>query len=167
MSVSRKNSGLIVNAILLLGAFFLQYNGVFKISVFGVSPCLPLCIVIAVSIFISEISAFFLGLTVGIIADAFTSTSFGFNSIIISVICLFVSLISHYLFNQNVRANIVLQLVFTVIYYVIRWLVFLSNVTASESLRHFISSILPSAVFTAIISILIYYIEKKFYKNVG
>jgi len=165
MARSKNNTALFSNIVLFLIALFLQYNGVYTVSVFGFSPFLPLCILISISMFVSEISAFFLGFSVGFVADAFSSTTFGFNSIVLALVGLFVSLIAHYLFNNNIRSSIVLQLGFTVIYSLVRWLVFYSHVAAGDTLRYLVGVALPSAVFTAVISIGVYYLEKKIFNT--
>jgi len=155
-----KKHPIIINIILFLIAVVLQYNGVFSISVFGFSPSLTLSILIPLSMFLSEYTAFFCGLGVGIAVDAFSSTTFGFNSIVYSIIALLVCLVSHFIFNNNFRSNIVLVLAFSFLYYLARWFIFYGFVKIADTLHYIAGVAFPSAVFTAIISIAIYFVQK-------
>ncbi len=163
MDTSKKKS-FFINVFIALFLIFVQYNGYFSLKIGNAVPFLPFAFIIIISMLSSEIYSAFTGLVMGIIIDAISSTSFGFNSIIFPVICLSVTLLVHYLFNNNILASLVLSGAYSVIYFAIRIVLFYSKSSISEMFSYFWSTTIPSVIYTTVIAFLLYIFEKKVIK---
>ena len=65
---NRKNIFLLrlINTLLFFALFFIQYNGVFTISIASANPMLPLALLVTVCMFSSELTSAISGLLLGI-----------------------------------------------------------------------------------------------------
>lgn len=167
MYLSKKRHIVIITDFVLLAlSLILHFNSLFSLKIYGAIPMLPLAFLVAISIFSSELYSFMSALLVGIFVDSISSVSFGFNTCIFMVIALFVALTSHYLFNNNVRAALALAAMSSFIYFVLRWF-FFDAITHSvrDSFTYLYKVAMPSALYTAIISVLVYLLKKSINKK--
>lgn len=156
----------VINALLFIVFIFVQYNGVFNIKILSANPMLPLALLVACCMFASEFTSAFAGLIVGIFIDGISSTPPGFNSMLFIVIAVAVSLIAKHLFNNNVFAAFALCLLCCIFYFFTRWLFCLAfSLSLTENLTYLMSFALPSAVYTAVLIIPLYYMEKFLYNK--
>ncbi len=155
-----------INIIIAILIFLLQYNDIIPLKIYGAVPFLPFGFALVISMFLSETGAVFCGLLFGILSDTASSALFGFNSIVFTVMCLFVSIAVKYIFNNNIRACLVLEALFTILYFFIRWLVFYTNGSDNESFTYLFKIGVPSAIYTAIVSAVLYLIERRLHNEV-
>ncbi len=167
INITTKRKAILINIVIAILFFLIQYNNIVSIKIHSAMPMLTLALAISVSMFLSEVSATMTGLIIGIISDTSASTPFGFNAILFTVICFSVSLIVHYLFNNNIRSCMVLELFFTVLYFFVSWLFFYSSGNADEHFTYLFKIGVPSAVYTSVLSGIIYLIEKKLLKSLS
>ncbi|MCQ2454736.1 MAG: rod shape-determining protein MreD [Clostridia bacterium] len=160
-----KKSYIAVNVIIAVLCFVLQYNRFNLFKFMNASPMFPLGFLIILSMFLSELSSFVWGVLFGIIVDSFSTTALGFNSIIFPLFAFLVSFIVHYLFNNNIMSSAVLTVSCCLVYFTVRFLIFFPSVSAKDTLSYIIRAAIPSAIITAVFSVLLYLFEKKIFKN--
>ena len=156
----------LLNVLLLILLCLIQYNSVFSIKIHTASPMLPLALLIAISMFCSELRGALTGLVVGIFVDAVATTPQGFNAITFAFVGLASVLITKHLFNNNILSAIALCALGALFYFVARWIFStIFSLSFIENLNYFMWVILPSTVYTSILIIPFYYLEKLLYKN--
>ena len=156
----------IINALLFIIFIFIQYNGIFNLRLMSANPMLPLALLVACCMFASEFTSAFTGLAVGIFVDGVSSTASGFIAIIFMVIAVAVSLIAKHLFNNNVFAAFTLCLLCCIFYFTVRWIFcFAFSLSFTENLTYLMSCALPSAVYTAVLIIPMYFLQKFLYNK--
>ena len=120
-----------------------------------------LALLVAIIMFSSEIAGVLTGMLLGIILDSVTSTPIGFNTLVLTAISFAAALISHYLFNRNLKSALTLCLLFTFAYFIARWLVgFAFTSDIEDSFLYLIRYAMPSAVYTTVFVIPFFYLEK-------
>ncbi len=155
-----------INALLFVALFLIQYNGAFNIKIINSSPLLPLTLLVAVCMFCSELTGAFTGLIIGILIDTVASTPQGFNAVIFCVIGLCAVLIVKHLFNNSILSAVALCALCALFYFVLRWIFcYAFSLSFTENLTYFINAIIPSCLFTALLIIPFYFLEKFFYKR--
>lgn len=155
------------DSLMFLIALLIQYNSLFLIKIYGANPMLPLCVLIVVSMFSSELYSFFFGFIVGAFADSVSGIGFGFNTISFMLAAFATAFIVHYIFNNNVRSAIALSIIVALFYFALRWLfssVFGHSVT--DSFVYLYRNAIPSTVYTAVITVPLYLLKKKFTNSV-
>lgn len=156
----------IINLIIFIIFVTLQYSPVISLKIMNASPMLPLCLLVAISMFSSELTSAFSGLAVGIFIDATAATPSGFNSVCFLVIGLAVSLISKHLFNNNIFSSLALCGMCSLFYGLLRFAFWgASPLSFSERLGFLMRYIFPSAVYTTLLIIPLYYLEKYLYNK--
>lgn len=161
-----KRKYVLINIVVALLTFILQYNSFNIFGSLNATPMFSLGFIIVLSMFFPEFNSFFLGLLFGIITDSVATTAFGFNTIFMPLICLGVSLLSHYLFNNNIKSCTVISLLVSFSYFAVRFLIFYPSVNAKEIMTYLIKTDLPSAIITSVFSVLLYLFEKRAFKDV-
>lgn len=160
-----KNKRIFINILLGLLTLVLQFDGWFINIKYDIYPLIPLAFTVVVSMYASELSAFICGMVIGIFVDASSSVHYSFNTILYPLIAFFVSLLVHYLFNNNIRSCIVISFFAAVLLLSLRFVVSYPLIGFNNLFRHFLNSVVPSALLTSIFSILFFYIEKKIFKT--
>ncbi len=156
----------LINALLFILLFLVQYNGIFTIKIVAATPMLPIALLIAICMFCSELRGALTGLVVGIFVDTVASTPQGFNAIIFCILGLTAVLITKHLFNNNVLSAISLCALCTLFYFIIRWIFCLSlSLSFTENLTYLMGIIFPSCLYTCIFIVPFYYLEKFLYKK--
>lgn len=156
----------VINVILFFAIITIQYSDTINIKLFAANPMLPLSLLVAVCLFCSELTGAIAGLMVGILVDALASTPPGFNSIIFMIIGPACVLVAKHLFNNNILSSIVLCFLSAQIYYTVRWIfcIFFYS-TFEENLTYLFQTVFPSCIYTAILVVPFYFIEKYLYKK--
>lgn len=155
-----------INTLLFLFLLVIQYNGVFTIKIMNANPLLPLALLVCTCMFSSELTASISGLLVGIFMDGVAATPPGFNSILLFILGLAVSLVVRHFFNNNIFSAVALCFLCTLIYFLLRWafcFAFWSSLT--ENLTYLLQTVFPSILYTAVFSIPFYCIEKALYQK--
>ena len=156
----------LINTLFFAVAVLFQYNGVFKINILTANPMLLLALLVACCMFSSELTAALTGLAVGIFIDSVSSTPAGFNAILLMITALAVCLISKHLFNNNIFAAFTLCLLCSAFYYFMRWIFCIALWQSfAENLTYLMRYALPSAVYTAVFIIPLYFLEKFLYNK--
>ena len=158
------NRHLLLNIPLAVIVLLLQFDSFIFDGSYNIYPLFPLALTVAVSMFASELGAFLCGMVIGIFVDSSSSVHFSFNTIFYALIAFSVSLLVHYLFNNNVRACIVLSFFSALILSALRFIFSYPTIGFNNIFKHFLNSIVPSALITALFAILLYYIEKRIFK---
>lgn len=158
------NRHLLLNIPVAVIVLLLQFDSFIFDGVFGIFPLFPLALTVALSMFASELGAFLCGTVIGAFVDSSSGAHFSFNTVFYSLIAVTVSLLVHYLFNNNVRACVVLSFFSALILSSLRFIVSYYTVGFNNMFKHFLNGIVPSALITAIAAVLLYYIEKKIFK---
>ena len=156
----------LINTLLFIVLFYIQYNGVFTIKIASANPMLTLALLVTVCMFSSELTSAISGLLLGIFVDSVASTPPGFNAIIFMIIAVASSLIVKHLFNNNVWAGAALCALCAVFYYLLRWVFCIAFTTSlKDNLTYIMETIFPSVLYTAVFAIPFYFIEKKLYNK--
>lgn len=136
------------------------------IKIAGATPILTLSALIAFSMFASEWTSSFTGLVLGIFADSVSANGSLFNTVCYLLIALFVSVILHFLFNNNLRSSIAVGLIGSVFFFTLKWLIFFAlSPNVQNSLPYLLYTALPSALYTAIAVVPFYYLERYLFKK--
>jgi len=153
------------NAVMLTVLILFHYSGA-SIAISTANPMAALALLVAIIMYSGEIAGVLTGLAVGIVLDSVTSTPPGFNSITLAIISLAAALISHYLFNRNIKSALTLCLICSFAYFFARWLAGFAFVGNTEdSFVYLIRYAAPSAVYTTVFMIPFFYIEKRIYRE--
>ena len=154
----------LINTLIFIVLLYIQYNGVFTISISRANPMLPLALLVAICMFCSEITAAISGLIVGIFVDTVAATPPGFNAITFMILGVCASLVVKYLFNNNIFAGVALCALCTTFYLLLRWAFCIAfSANFSENLTYIMRTIFPSILYTAVFAIPFYYLERKLY----
>lgn len=155
-----------INIILLAVTIIFQYNCNFSLKISSANPMLPICLLVAICMFCSELTAALSGLIVGVFIDSTAATIQGFNAIMFLIIGLATSLIVKHLFNNNVFSSIALCAIACTIYLIVRWLTgFAFSLSFTENITYLIRFAFPSVLYSAIFTLPFYFIEKYLYQK--
>ncbi|MBR3969203.1 MAG: rod shape-determining protein MreD [Clostridia bacterium] len=159
----------LINALVFIVLFYIQYNGIFSIKIAQANPLLCIAFLVTMCMFCSELTSTITGLVLGIFIDTVTATPPGFNALLLMVLGLAVSLIVKHLFNNNIFSAIALCTMCATIYYLLRWLLHFAFVSSvAENLTYLLQIALPSVLYTVVFAVPFYYFQKalhkKFYK---
>lgn len=167
-SSKKRHIVILIDLALLAISLIIHFNPLFSLKIYGANPMLPLAFLVAISIFSSELYAVMAGFLTGIFVDSVSSVPLGFNTLLFMIIGLFVAFTAHYLFNNNVRAAMSLAAISGFLYFVLRWFFFdaISH-SAKDSFIYLYKFALPSVVYTAVISVLIYLLKKLIIKKLN
>ncbi len=149
--------------LILFGIFFvLHYSELFSIKILGASPILPLSLLVAVSMFSSEITASLTGLILGFFMDSSSSASSFFYTITFLMVGFAVSFIVHFFFNKNIRSALALALMACVFIFICRWaFLYIPTEGLVSSIEYLLRNAMPSAVYTTVCIVPFYFIERK------
>jgi rod shape-determining protein MreD len=156
---------ILLNIFIFLLVLLFYYTGILPLSIKGITPLLILPLLTAFAIYHSPITSALIGLACGIFMDACAIGAYCFNAIVLLLIATFVAVTSNNLFNKNIQSAAVLSLITSAFYFIMRWICFhISNVTLSDNLMYLLKYAFPSAVYSAVFIIPLYYLYKYFHK---
>jgi rod shape-determining protein MreD len=137
----------------------------FSLTLWGISPILVLSLLTVFSSHSSVTATVIVSLVCGIVTDSVSTEGYCFNTICFLILGLSANLLAEYVFNRNLKATVTLCFILTLIYYLAYWVIFSAFVlSSSESMRYLLQWCLPSALYTALLTIPFYFIFEKFRK---
>lgn len=150
----------ILQLVMFTFLFLLHYSGLLSISSLHANPLILLPFLVAYCMFAQELSAALSGMLVGIFMDAFSSSGSYFHTILFFIIGCTVSVLVHYLLNNNFRTGIMLSLVATLFYFALRWLFFHAfTEDITNSAGYLMRYALPSVIYTNLFIIPFYFLQ--------
>ena len=158
---------IITNALMFTVLLLFHYSGA-TIAISTANPMAALALLAAIIMYAGEAAGVLTGVLLGIVLDSVTSTPIGFNTVTLTVLSFLAMLISHFLFNRNLKAALTLCLLFSFAYFFARWLVLFAFAgDTAGSYMYLIRYALPSAVYTTVFIIPFYYAEKFIFKKLN
>ncbi len=149
------------NILLFSAVLIIHSVDVVDISIKGATPFLILPLLTAFSFFHTFAVSAVTGFICGAFMDSVASGSYCFNSLALMLIAAAVSLFSETLFNRNIFAAVVLSLIASAVYFVALWVVFHAiNRSVQDSLWYLLGYGLPSAVYSAVFVIPLFYLYR-------
>ena len=141
----------------LFGLFIIQRIPGLSLTVGNATPTLLLPAVIIIACFLREWTGFWTGLLCGIALDTVTNGTSCLNTFLFLIIGTAAGLTFRLLLNRNLKAAMVLTLIISVAYYLIKWLfldLFAGDSSAAALLFYYH---LPSAVYTTLFALPFFY----------
>ena len=155
----------IINAVIAGFLILLHYSGT-SIKILNANPLSPLALLVALIMFSGEVTGMITGLAVGIILDGFAMTPAGFNTVVFATISFVAVLLSHYIFNRNLKSALMLCLICSMFYFFLRWLfVFAFSTDIADGLDYLIKNALGSSIYTAVLVVPFFFLEKRLFEN--
>ncbi|MBR6902716.1 MAG: rod shape-determining protein MreD [Clostridia bacterium] len=153
----------VINALLFFVLIILHYSGI-SVKIGNANAFSALALLVAIIMFSNELTGVLTGMALGIIIDSVSSTPIGFNAITLTLISFLVTLLSHYLFNRNLKSAMALCLICCALYFAARWLVtFAFAGDIKGSFTYLFSFAATSAIYTAVFIIPFFYLEKRLF----
>lgn len=149
------------NVMLFFITASIHYSDFLNFRILGAGTTLVIPLLVAFSMNHSPITSAVTGMLAGIVMDSSAQGSYCFNAILLLLIGTFVSVSSSTLFNKNLPSAIVISLICSIIYYLLKWVFFH---TFSEGISNGVSFLLeislPSAIITALFIFPFYFLYK-------
>ena len=146
MNEKRSVKTAVISFFLFSLLFLLHYSDVISISIKTATPIILLPLLCAFSMFSTPAVSAATGLVLGICMDSAASGT----------------LCSSRLFNRNLRSAALLSFLLTLIYFILRWLIFYAfTVGAQDNLTYLLHYAFPSVVYTNIFIFPFYFLYKK------
>ena len=124
------------------------------------TPLLILPLLTAFSIFNSPAKSVVMGFIAGAALDSI-SLSFGFNTVCLMILSLAVCLAANNLFNKNIGAAFTLTLLASAVYKILWWFFnYFFVLDIKESFALLLQYVLPSALYSAVFILPLFYIYK-------
>lgn len=154
---------LAVYAVLCLGILILQSTGLATLKIGNASTVLMLPATILAGFYFKEYTGAVFGFAFGALTDVYSST-LCFNTVALTVAGFISGALVSRLFNSNLAAISVMNIGGTALYFFFKWLCVyaFSDPVPGYVLLHFI---LPSAVYTAVCGLLMYFILNPLYSK--
>ena len=142
--------------------FLLHYSDVISISIKTATPIILLPLLCAFSMFSTPAVSAATGLVLGICMDSAASGTLCFNAVLLMLSAALISAFSSRLFNRNLRSAALLSFLLTLVYFILRWLIFYAfTVGAQDNLTYLLHYAFPSVVYTNIFIFPFYFLYKK------
>ena len=149
--------------VILFLIFILQYSGLTPLTLFGMTAMLVVPAVVFCSMFMTEFSGAMFGLVFGVCLDAVSARAVCFNALFLLAVGCLSALFSKHLFHRNLYSALMMSAVTSVLYFVIKWVVF-TAFTTDGAWTLLCSHSLPSAVYTAVVSVPLYFLFSAVFK---
>ncbi|MBQ7725686.1 MAG: hypothetical protein IJT66_00920 [Clostridia bacterium] len=145
-----------------------HYSPLFSLQIGGVSPLSILPLLTAFAMFETLPAAAIMGLFTGICMDSVSSETVCFHAIFLLVAATASSLLSNNLFNKNLQAAAVLSFLLTLIYYLLRWLLFYAFSTViTDRFIYLLYIAFPSVLYTELFIVPFYFLYRYLEKRKG
>ena len=167
--MSNKKTALIllINAAMFTVLILFHYSGA-SIKIMNANPFGALALLITLIMFSSELTGVLTGVAVGIVLDSVAATPPGFNTAVLTLVSFGATIVSHYLFNRNLKAALTLCLIAAAVYFAARWLVcFAFAGSVESSINYLFRYAAPSAIYTAVLAVPFFCIEKRLFSVSG
>lgn len=140
--------------------FLLHFSGILTIRSLHATPAILLPFLVTFCMFTGELSSALTGLIIGIFMDAFTSGGSYLHTFYFFILGCLVSILVHYLLNNNFKSAIMLSLVASLIYYFLRWFFFHAfNSSVVDSTGYLMQYALPSVIYTNLFAVPFYFLQ--------
>lgn len=158
----------VISFLLFFFAFILHYTDIIDISIKNAQPLIILPLLTAFSMFNGVGVSAAVGLTVGIFMDSSASGTVCFNAAVLMISAAMASVLSERLFNRNIRSAVLLCVLTSLFYYLLRWACFYAfGVSPQDSLTYLLSYAFPSILYTAVFIFPFYFLYKYFHKLIN
>ena len=155
----------VVNFMLFFLAFIFHYTDIIDISIKNAEPLIIIPLLTAFSMFSGTGASAAVGLLTGIFMDSSASGAVCFNAALLMLSAALISVSAERLFNRNIRSAILLCVLASLVYYLLRWLCFYAfSAGAGDNLTCLLSYAFPSMLYTDIFIIPFYFLYKYFYR---
>lgn len=148
-----------------LAVFFLQRTPFLDLSISTATPVLLVPMVVVIACFLKEWTGFWFGFASGVALDVFSADSRIFNTVVLMLIGTLSGLLFHFLFNRNIKSAIIGGFIFSFLYVFLRWIFLTVFLGDGSMFLMLVKYEIPSAVYTALFVIPIFYIVKKLCKR--
>lgn len=153
-------------ALILLAELFQSTAGLLP-EIFGARCFIILPALIILAVTEEESTAAFLGLFAGALWDISSGVHMGFNCIFLAVICFLLSALVNHILRDTFAVNMLMCAVVTVLYCLLYWLMFIVIKGIDGGAVKIFSFYLPSALYTAAVTPIIYVIYKPIKKKLN
>lgn len=167
METKKRHPGLaIISFLLFFFAFIIHYNDTIDISIKNAVPIIILPLLTAFAMFSSPAVSATVGLIIGICMDGAASGALCFNAAVLMLAAVLVSVSANNLFNRNIRSALLLSVIVSLFYFVLRWVFFYAfTLSARDNLTYLLSYAFPSVIYTNIFIFPFYFLYKRFYNE--
>ncbi|MBQ2286726.1 MAG: rod shape-determining protein MreD [Clostridia bacterium] len=149
--------------LLFFFSFIAHYTDSIDLSIKNAQPFILLPLITAFSMFTTPGTAAVSGLALGICMDGCAGGTVCFNAIAIMLAATFVSVAANNLFNRNIKSAILLSVIISLFYYILRWLIFYAFSSGShDNLTYLLSYAFPSVLYTNAFIFPFYFIFRYF-----
>lgn len=149
--------------LLFFFSFIAHYTDSIDLSIKNAQPFILLPLITAFSMFTTPGTAAVSGLALGICMDGCAGGTVCFNAIAIMLAATFVSAAANNLFNRNIKSAILLSVIISLFYYILRWLIFYAFSSGShDNLTYLLSYAFPSVLYTNAFIFPFYFIFRYF-----
>lgn len=150
----------IAYALELLLVCIIQYTPNLLPTFLGVKPLLLSVFAISIAMFEGETSAMWFGFTAGMLMDTMSASVFGFNTIMLMVVCYFSGALVIFLMRNNIVSAMVLGVCGLLIIELLRWF-FFYVLWGDEKMWYYLYAItLPQVVYSAVIMPIAFYFNR-------
>lgn len=157
---NRRNFTLALQSVALLIFAILHYSDLVSLKIANANPIPAISLLVAVCVFSGMWRGVTMAFIYGMFMDTVASDSVCFNTLTITLVVLVCAVLITYYFNRNVFAVMVLGVISSVGYFVLKWL-FLFLIPGVAGQQYYLFSYaLPSAFYTAAFIVPFYYIGK-------
>lgn len=157
-----------ISFLLFFLAFIFNYTDIINISIKNAEPLIILPLLTAFSMFGGVGVSAAVGLITGIFMDSCASGAVCFNAAVLMLSAVAVSLLSERLFNRNIRSAVLLCVLVSLVYFLLRWAVFEAfTAGAQDNLTYLLSYAFPSMLYTDIFIFPFYFIYRHFYRLIN
>lgn len=169
MQIKKRHPWIVLASILIFFiTFMIHYTDAIDISIKNASPMLMLPLLTAFSMFSQPVPAAAAGLITGILTDSAAAGTLCFNSVAMMLFAAFTAAMSNNLFNRNIRSALLLSVLTSLVYFLLRWLFFYAFITNIEdNITYLLSYAFPSIIYTNIFIFPYYFIFRYFYRRVN
>lgn len=148
--------------------FIISFTDIINISIKNAEPFIFLPLLTAFSMFGGVGASAAVGFVAGIFIDSCASGAVCFNALILMLSAAAVSLFSERLFNRNIRSAVMLCVIVSLVYFLLRWAVFYAFGSGSQdNLTYLLSYAFPSMLYTDVFIFPFYFIYRHFYRLVN
>lgn len=158
----------LISFLLFFFAFIIHYTDIIDISIKNAQPIIILPLLTAFSMFSGVGVSAAVGLVTGIFMDSSASGAVCFNAAVLMVSAALVSVCAERLFNRNIRASVLLCVLVSLFYFLIRWVCFYAFGTGvQDNLTYLLSYAFPSVLYTAVFIFPFYFLYRYFNKLIN
>ncbi len=129
--------------------FIIQYTPNLLPSFLGVKPMLLVVCALSISMFESEGSAMWVGMIAGLLMDLSASKAFGFNTLVLMIICYLCGALVVFLMRNNIVSAMVIGIGGLLVISILRWFFFVALWGDPKTFYYLYAIMLPQLVYSA------------------